>query len=185
MFDSLPYRNDAATIFRRQMRSLPTRRGVMGVATCDKGLPAMMMALAAMPALPCILVPGGVTLPPSAGEDAGKIQSIGARFAHGEISLQEAADLGCRACASPGGGCQFLGTAATSQVVGEALGLSLPHTALTPSGQPLWRDGAVRSARALCELETRGITMRDILSPASIRNEMVETAAVGGSTNLL
>ncbi|MGH7134577.1 MAG: dihydroxy-acid dehydratase, partial [Pirellulales bacterium] len=46
MFDSLPYRNDAATLFRRLIRSLPTRRGVLGVATCDKGLPAMMMALA-------------------------------------------------------------------------------------------------------------------------------------------
>ena len=185
MFDSLPYRNDAAQVFRRLIRSLPTRSGVIGVATCDKGLPAMMMALAGMRDLPGVLVPGGVTLPPSNGEDAGKVQTLGARFAHGLISLSEAAQLGCRACASPGGGCQFLGTAATSQVVGEALGMSLPHTALAPSGQPVWRDAAVRSARALCELETRGITMRDILSPASIRNAMMVHAAVGGSTNLL
>src|SRR5437763_4236959 len=123
MMDSLPYRNDAAQVFRRLIRSLPTRQGVIGVATCDKGLPAMMMALAAMRDLPCVLVPGGVTLPPTQGEDAGKIQSIGARFAHGQLTLEQAADLGCRACASPGGGCQFLGTAATSQVVAEALGL--------------------------------------------------------------
>src|SRR5437764_2613585 len=105
MMDSLPYRNDAAQVFRRLIRSLPTRRGVIGVATCDKGLPAMMMALAAMHDLPCVLVPGGVTLPPADGEDAGKIQRIGARLAHGQISLQEAAELGCRACATPGGGC--------------------------------------------------------------------------------
>jgi dihydroxyacid dehydratase/phosphogluconate dehydratase len=131
MLDSLAYRNDAATVLRRLIRSLPTRRGVLGVATCDKGLPAMMMALAAMRELPCVLVPGGVTLPPRDGEDAGKVQSIGARFAHGELTLEQAADLGCRACGSPGGGCQFLGTAATSQVIGEALGLSLPHAALT------------------------------------------------------
>src|SRR5207248_3664790 len=134
MMDSLPYRNDAAQVFRRLIRSLPTRSGVLGVATCDKGLPAMMMALAAMHDLPCVLVPGGVNLPPSAGEDAGKIQSIGARFAHGQITLEEAAEAGCRACASPGGGCQFLGTAATAQVVGEALGLTLPHSALPPAG---------------------------------------------------
>ena len=185
MFDSLPYRNDAAQIFRRLIRSLPTRSGVIGVATCDKGLPAMMMALAAMRDLPCVLVPGGVTLPPANGEDAGKIQSIGARFAHGLISLQEASELGCRACASPGGGCQFLGTAATSQVVGEALGMALPHSALAPSGQPVWTDIAVRSARALCQLDARGVTMRDILSPASIRNAMAVHAAFGGSTNLL
>src|SRR5205807_1869411 len=106
MFDSLPYRNDAATIFRRLIRSLPTRAGVMGVATCDKGLPAMMLALGAMHELPTIVVPGGVTLPPADGEDAGKVQSLGARFAHNMISLAEAQEMGCRACASPGGGCQ-------------------------------------------------------------------------------
>ena len=152
MMDSLAYRNDAATVLRRLIRSLPTRRGVLGVATCDKGLPATMLALASMRDLPCVLVPGGVTLPPVDGEDAGKIQTIGARFAHGEITLEQASDLGCRACASPGGGCQFLGTAATAQVVGEALGLSLLHTALAPSGQPIWLDMARRSARALLRL---------------------------------
>ncbi len=185
MFDSLPYRNDAATIFRRLIRSLPARRGVLGVATCDKGLPAMMMALAGTRSLPCILVPGGVSLPPTVGEDAGKVQSIGARYAHGELSLEDAAALGCSACASPGGGCQFLGTAATAQVVGEALGLSLPHTALAPSGQPIWLDAARRSATALLALHERKITVGDILTDASIRNAMVVHAACGGSTNLL
>ena len=185
MFDSLPFRNDAAVIFRRLIRSLPTRRGVLGVATCDKGLPAMMMALAGTPDLPCVLIPGGVTLPPEEGEDAAKIQTIGARYAHGEISLQDAADLGCRACASPGGGCQFLGTAATAQVVGEALGLSLPHTALAPSGQAIWLDMGRRSAQAVMRLDQRGIRTRDILTEASLRNAMVVHAAFGGSTNLL
>src|SRR5947207_9179301 len=185
MFDSLPYRNDAATVFRRLIRSLPTRSGVLGVATCDKGLPAMMMALAGMHDLPCILVPGGVTLMPEQGEDAGRSQSIGARFAHGLISLSEAAEIGCRACASPGGGCQFLGTAATSQVVGEALGLSLGHSALAPSGQPIWLDMARRSARALVALQARRLTTKDILTEASLRNAMVAHAGFGGSTNLL
>jgi putative YjhG/YagF family dehydratase len=185
MFDSLAYRNDAAQIMRRLIRSLPTRVGVMGVATCDKGLPATMMALASFRDQPGILVPGGVTLPPERGEDAGTIQSVGARFAHGLLSLEEAAELGCRTCASPGGGCQFLGTAATSQVVGEALGMSLPHGALAPSGEPVWIDLAARSARALVSLEQRGIKMSDILTPASIRNAMVVHAAFGGSMNLL
>ncbi|HEY5726556.1 MAG TPA: dihydroxy-acid dehydratase, partial [Methylomirabilota bacterium] len=185
MMDSLAYRNDAAIVLRRLARSLPTRKGVLGVATCDKGLPAMMMALAALRDLTCVLVPGGVTLPPERGEDAGTVQSIGARFAHGELSLEQAQDLGCRACGSPGGGCQFLGTAATSQVVGEALGLSLPHSALAPSGQPLWLDMARRSARALVALEARGIRVRDIITDAAIRNAMLVHAAVGGSTNLL
>src|SRR6516162_1038231 len=185
MMDSLPYRNDAAQVLRRLIRSLPTRKGVLGIATCDKGLPAMMMALAAMRDLPCVLVPGGVTLPPADGEDAGKVQTIGARFAHGQITLERAAELGCRACATPGGGCQFLGTAATSQVVGEALGLSLPHSALAPSGQPIWLDLARRSARAVVHLQTRKIVTREILTDAAVRNAMVVHAAFGGSTNLL
>lgn len=185
MFDSLPYRNDAATIFRRLIRSLPTRRGVLGVATCDKGLPAMMMTLASMPDLPCVLVPGGVTLRAEDGEDTAVIQSLGARYVHGEITLDYAAEVGCRACASPGGGCHFMGTAATSQVVGEALGMSLTHSALAPSGHPIWIDMARRSARALLHLERRGIHMRDLITEASIHNAMVAHAAVGGSMNLV
>ena len=185
MFDSLPYRNDAAIVLRRLIRSLPLRRGVLGIATCDKGLPAMMMALAGAPDLPGVIVPGGVTLPPTRGEDAGKIQTIGARFSHGLLSLQEAADLGCRACASPGGGCQFLGTAATSQVIAEALGVALPHSALAPSGQPVWLDIATRSAQAVVDLHARGLRSRDILTEGAIRNAIVVHAAIGGSTNLL
>jgi xylonate dehydratase len=185
MFDSLPYRNDAAQVFRRLIRSLPTRVGVLGVATCDKGLPAMLMALAGTLDLPCVLVPGGVTLPPTVGEDAGKIQTIGARFAQGEITLQEAAELGCRACATPGGGCQFLGTAATSQVVAEAMGLALPHSALAPSGQPIWLEIARASARALLRLRSQKITTRAILTPDAVHNAMTLHAAFGGSTNLL
>jgi putative YjhG/YagF family dehydratase len=190
MLDSLPYRNDAAMVLRRLMRSLPTRSGVLGIATCDKGLPAMMMALASSGTYPSILVPGGVTLLPESdesrpAEDAGRVQSIGARFAQNEITLEYAADVGCRACASPGGGCQFLGTAATSQVVAEALGLALPHSALAPSGQPLWLDAAARSARALLRLSQLGLGTRDILTDAAVRNAMVLHAAFGGSTNLL
>lgn len=185
MFDSLPYRNDAAIVFRRLIRSLPTRRGVIGVATCDKGLPAMMMALASCHDLPTVLVPGGVTLLPEQGEDAGKVQTIGARFAHQEITAEYAAQMGCRACATPGGGCQFLGTAATSQVVAEALGLALPHSALAPSGQAIWLDAAKRSARALLRLAQLGFTTTNVLTDAALRNAMVLHAAFGGSTNLL
>ncbi len=185
MMDSLPYRNDAATVLRRLIRSLPTRKGVLGVATCDKGLPAMLMAIAGVPGLPGIIVPGGVTLPPEFGEDAGKVQTLGARYSHGLVSLDEAAELGCRACASPGGGCQFLGTAATAQVVSEALGLSLPHSALTPSGEAVWRETAVQSARAIVQLGALGRTTGNILTDASVRNAMVVHAAFGGSTNLL
>jgi len=185
MFDSLPYRNDAAIVLRRLIRSLPTRRGVIGVATCDKGHPAMMMALAGSSELPAVLVPGGVTLPARGAEDAGTSQTLGARYAHGLVSLEQAAELSCRACGSAGGGCQFLGTAATAQVVGEALGLSLPHSALAPSGQPVWREIARQSARAVVDMEERGIALKQILTEHALHNAMVVHAAFGGSTNLL
>ena len=185
MFDSLPYRNDAAITMRRLIRSLPTRRGVLGVATCDKGLPAMMLALAGCADLPGVVVPGGVTLPARGAEDAGKVQTIGARFAHGLIDLEHAAAMGCRACGSPGGGCQFLGTAATSQVIAEALGIALPHSALAPSGEPVWTDMARRSALALVRLAATGTPLSRILTREAVENALLVHAAFGGSTNLL
>jgi xylonate dehydratase len=185
MLDSLAYRNDAAIVLRRLIRSLPTRRGVLGVATCDKGLPAMLMALAGTLDLPTVLVPGGVTLLAEDAEDTGKVQTLATRFAREEITLDYAADMGCRACGSPGGGCQFMGTAATSQVVAEALGLALPHGALNPSGAEIWRDLARRSAHALMALEKGGTATRDIVTDDAIHNAMVTHAAFGGSTNLV
>lgn len=185
MFDSLPYRNDAAVVMRRLIRSLPQRKGVIGVATCDKGLPAMMMALAGCADLANVLVPGGVTLPPTVGEDAGKVQTIGARYSRGEMTLEEASLEGCRACGTPGGGCQFLGTAATSQVVAEALGMTVPHAALAPSGQPVWTQLARDSAWTCCQMVNRGETLRDVLTQDAVFNAMLIHAAVGGSTNLL
>ena len=185
MFDSLPYRNDAAIVLRRLIRSLPTRHAVLGVATCDKGLPAMLLALAGMRDLPSVLVPGGVTLPAEEAEDLGKVQSIGARFVQGEITLDYAAEMGCKACGTPGGGCQFLGTAATAQVIAEALGMALPHSALAPSGQELWLEIARASAAAVLQLHERGLRTRDVLTDGSVRNAMVVHAAFGGSTNLL
>ncbi len=186
MMDSLPYRNDAAIVLRRLIRSLPTRKGVVGVATCDKGLPAMLLGLAGMPDLPTILVPGGVTLlSEDTDEDLGRIQTIGARVSQGEISVDYASHSGCKACGSAGGGCQFLGTAATSQVVAEALGMTLPHGALSPSGAEIWKDLARRSGQAVVAMERAGITTKDILTDKAIENAMTVHAAFGGSTNLI
>ena len=184
MLDSLPYRNDAAIVLRRLARSLPSRSGVLGVATCDKGLPAMMMALAGLPDLPSVVVPGGVTLLSRGAEDTGAVQTLATRFARGEITLDHAATMACRSCGSAGGGCQFMGTAATSQVVAEALGLALPHSALVPSGAPIWLDMARRSARALLRLAERGVRTPDLLTDDAVHNAMVVHAAFGGSTNL-
>jgi putative YjhG/YagF family dehydratase len=185
MMDSLPYRNDAAIVMRRQIRSLPRRAGVLGIATCDKGLPATMLALAGCSDLPGVIVPGGVTLPAEGSEDAGAVQTLGARFAHGLVSLEDAAALACRACGTPGGGCQFLGTAATAQVVAEALGMALPHSALAPSGEPVWLDMARRSALALMRLAALRLPLARVLTNQAVENAMLTHAAFGGSTNLV
>ncbi len=186
MMDSLPYRNDASMVLRRLIRSHPTRKGVVGVATCDKGLPAMLQALAGMPDLPTILVPGGVTLlSEDTDEDLGRIQTIGARVSQGEISVDYASHSGCKACGSAGGGCQFLGTAATSQVVAEGLGMTLPHGALSPSGAEIWKDLARRSGQAVVAMEKAGITTKDVLTEKAIENAMTVHSAFGGSTNLI
>ena len=185
MFDSLAYRNDAAIVMRRLIRSLPTASGVMGIATCDKGLPATMLALAGIRSLPAVVVPGGVTLPAVGAEDAGQVQSLGARFARDLVTLDYAAEMGCRACGSSGGGCQFLGTAATSQVIAEALGVAVPHSALAPSGEPSWLELGTRSAMALLRLHAAGMAVERILTPHAIENAMLVHAAFGGSTNLL
>lgn len=183
MFDSLAYRNDAAIVFRRLARSLPGLCGLLAVGGCDKSLPAMLMALASLRDWPSLVVPAGVTLPSRDAEDTAEVQTLGARFARGEITLERAAEMGCRACGSAGGTCQFLGTAATGQVMAEAMGLTLPHAALAPSGQPVWLDLARRSARALMDLDQRGVRPPDILTQAALRNAMMVFAAVGGSTN--
>ena len=185
MMDSLPYRNDAAIVARRLIRSLPDRAGVLAIGTCDKGLPALLLAVAGVPDLASVVVPGGVTLPAEGAEDAGTVQTVGARFAHGEISLEYAAEMSCRACGSSGGGCQFLGTAASAQVVAESLGLSLPHSALSPSGEPVWFDLARRSSLALIELARAGRATREILTDHAVENALLVHAAFGGSTNIL
>jgi dihydroxyacid dehydratase/phosphogluconate dehydratase len=103
MFDSLAYRNDAASVLRRLTRSIPRAKGVLGVATCDKGLPAMMMALASFRDIPSVLIPGGVMLPVREGEDTALVQSIGVRYANGESRWKKprwpAATLAPRAAA--------------------------------------------------------------------------------------
>ena len=188
MMDSLPYRNDAAIVLRRLIRSLPTRARRARRRDLRQG-PAGDDDGAGRHARPAVRA-GARRRDAAADGRRGRRQGADAsarasRTARSRSS--EAAELGCRACGSPGGGCQFLGTAATSQVVAEALGLSLPHSALAPSGQPIWLDMAHGGRRARCR-GARGAAAspsRDILTDAPLRNAMVVHAAFGGSTNLL
>ena len=186
MFDSLSWRNDAAVVMGRQIRSFVLADRVMSIGTCDKAIPALLMALASHGKYPGIHVNGGVSLPPSQGRNAGTIQAVGTEVSQGILSLDAANREGCMACGIKGlgGGCQFLGTAATNQVIAEALGITLPHTALLPAGQQIWLDTAEQSAEALNALAKSGKTIRDIMTADAFYNAMVVHAAFGGSTNL-
>ena len=169
MMDSLPYRNDAAMVLRRLIRSLPTRSGVMGVATCDKGLPAMMMALAghARPAVRARARRRHAAARPTARTRA-RCRPSAPASPTATITLEEAAELGCRACASPGGGCQFLGTAATSQVVGEALGPVAAALGARPVGPAdLARHGRAARRGRCCGWSERHRPRGTILTRAS------------------
>ncbi len=185
MFDSLPYRNDAAIVMRRLIRSLPTRQGVLAVATCDKGLPAAMIALAGCKDIPGVIVPGGVTLPPTSGEDTAKVQTIGARYAHGEITLEEASEAGCRAAVVQAVVASSWVPQQQVKLLLKSLGLTVPHAALAPSGQSVWLDMARYSAEALMDLARKKLKLSDILTQQSFANAIAVHAACGGSTNLL
>ena len=185
MFDSLPYRNDAALIFRRLARSLPLRAGVLGIATCDKGLAGDDDGGGGVARF---AVRGCAGRRDVAARERGRCRDganarrtlcarVGVVVRSGGTGLSRVWVAGWRLPISGHGG-DVAGR-------GEALGLSLPHSALAPSGQPVWLDMARRSARALHQLDERKLSMRDILTDASIENAMVLHAAFGGSTNLL
>ncbi len=154
MFDSLPYRNDAATVFRRLIRSLAhpqrghRRRHLrQGAAGHDDGAGRLAHARRA-----CWCPAASRCWPNREKTPAARNPSARAtpRARSRSSTPQETT---CHTCATPGGGCQFLGTAATSQVVAKRLGLTLTHAALAPSGHPIWLDMARRSARAVLALE--------------------------------
>ena len=186
MMDSLAYRNDAAIVLRRLIRSLPTRRGVMGIATCDKGLPAMMMALAAQKSLPCILVPGGVTLLPEARRRCRKSPIAGRalfpRAAHPGRGLRAGLPrlrLAGRGLPVPGHGGHQPGRGRSAGAGRHALRAGAVRPAdLAGDGRnvrraPWWRWQRKKSRWAT------------FLTADALHNAMVTHAAFGGSTNLL
>ena len=174
-------------VFRRLIRSLPTRRGVIGVATCDKGLPAMMMALAGMHDLPCVLVPGRRH---AAGRTRRRRRQAFRRSARalrtGRSRLEEAAEAGCRACAVarrrlpvP----RHRGHVASSGRGARHVAAALRARAFGPAD--LARHGAPVRPRAVPAWTSAGLTMRDILTRRSrCTMPWCVHAAFGGSTNL-
>ena len=158
----------------------------MLLASCDKIIPGMLMAAARLD-IPCVFVPGGCTLsaPPFGKKVRSDTTSISeglGKYSKGEITLEELQDL-TTVCAPSCGSCQFMGTANTMSVLGEALGLGLTGSGLIPAVYNERRRCAFRSGEKAVELVKRGITSRQIMSWDAIENAIMVLMAVGGSTN--
>jgi dihydroxy-acid dehydratase len=149
----------------------------------DKSVPAHLLAMARCD-LPAIHVPGGTQLNAPDYVTSNKLWSMGAAFKRGELTGDEL-ELAQRGACPTCGACQFMGSAATGQVLAEALGLALPGSALVP--EPLTK--LLRYARAagkqVLHLLAEGLTARRILTREAFENAIVLHAAIGGSTNAL
>ncbi len=137
------------------------------IASCDKGLPANLMASGRLNT-PGIFVPGGVM---DAGPDLLTLEQIGtysAQDERGEITAEQFRVYKTHACPSCGA-CSFMGTACTMQMMTEALGLSLPGSALVPAASPLLADYARRAGEQAVALARAGIRTGDIVTKRHLK----------------
>ena len=157
--------------------------GGVFVASCDKGVPAQLMGIGRVN-MPSILVTGGVM---DAGPDLLTLEQIGiysAQCQRGEITEEQLTYYKRHACPSCGA-CSFMGTASTMQVMGEALGLMLPGSALMPACCEDLKHIAREAGRQVVQLARLGIKPRDIVTMDSFENAVMVHAAISGSTNSL
>lgn len=153
------------------------------LSSCDKAVPGHLMAAARL-GLPAVHVPGGSMAAGPGDVTVDQIGAIAARMRRGELSAEEYrrwADNAVPSC----GACAFMGTALTSQVLSEVLGLALPGTAVLPAAGDRLLAAARASAAAVLSHLAAGRTVHDQLTEAAFRNAIVVHAAVGGSTNFL
>ena len=179
---SLPSREAIATMIEIHASATPFD-GAVYVASCDKGLPANLMALARLD-IPGLVVPGGVM---AAGPHLLTLEQLGAysaRYERGEISageLERAKQSACPGC----GACSFMGTASTMQAMAEALGLALPGTALLPAAEDELIAAARRAGERAVGLAREGLRPSRILTPEAFENAVLVHAAISGSSNAL
>lgn len=157
--------------------------GMILISSCDKSIPAHLKAAARLD-LPTIFVPGGSMRPAPYMSTSIKAGDISLREKKNQISPQEIHNFKLTGCPSVGA-CQFLGTASTMQCVGEALGLALPGSALTPATMRDILSMARKAGRQIMQLVDKDITVRKILTPEAYYNAIKVHAAIGGSTNAM
>lgn len=158
--------------------------GMVLLGSCDKTVPALLMAAARLD-LPAIVVNGG---PMEPGDrhgrdiDVNEIEVAVGEYQAGKIDLDELTYVEKSACPTPGS-CTMLGTANTMSCLAEALGMSLPGSATVPATSAKRLEVARESGRRAVDLVREGISARTILSPKALENAMRVGIAIGGSTN--
>lgn len=179
---SLASREMIANMIEIHANATPFDGGVF-IASCDKGMPGNLMGMARAQ-IPAIMVTGGTM---SAGPNLLTLEQLGmysAKYERGEIeeeTLNWAKENACPSC----GACSFIGTASTMQIMAEALGLSLPGSALLPVTSPDLLDYAYRAGKQAVELAVKGVSPKDFLTLESFENAILVHAAISGSTNCL
>lgn len=179
---SLASREIIADMIEIHASATPFDGGVY-IASCDKGMPANLMGLARVN-MPAVVVTGGTM---HAGPELLTLEQLGmysAKYERGEIDaakLEWAKRNACPSC----GACSFIGTASTMQIMAEALGLTLPGSALLPAASPDLAAFARRAGRQAVELARRGLRPSDIVTMESFENAILVHAAISGSTNAL
>ena len=180
---SLASREMIANMIEIQASATPFDAGVY-LASCDKGMPANLMGLLRVD-IPAVVVCGGTM---NAGPDMLTLEQLGmysAKFQRGEIDedkLNWAKHNACPSC----GACSFIGTASTMQIMAEALGLTLPGSALMPATSPdllAFARQAGRQAVKLAYMEN--MRPSNIVTMKSFENAILIHAAISGSTNCL
>ncbi|MBE5814317.1 MAG: dihydroxy-acid dehydratase [Clostridiales bacterium] len=179
---SLASRDMIAGMIEIHAGATPFDGGVF-ISSCDKAVPAHLMGIGRVN-MPSVLVTGGVM---DAGPGLLTLEQIGsyaAQCARGEITEDKLEWYKQHAC--PGcGACSFMGTASTMQVMGEALGLMLPGTALLPASDPLLQTAARDAGRQVMALAKQHLRPRAIVTRESFENAVMVHAAISGSTNSL
>lgn len=179
---SLASRDTITSLIEIHANATPFDGGVF-ISSCDKAVPSHLMAIGRIN-IPSIIVTGGVM---EAGPNLLTLEQIGAYSAmqkRGEITEEELTYYKHNACPSCGS-CSFMGTAATMQVMAEALGLMLPGSALMPATCKDLEEVAVEAGRQIIELAKMNLKARDIVSKKSFENAIVIHAAISGSSNSL
>ncbi|MBQ3448440.1 MAG: dihydroxy-acid dehydratase [Synergistaceae bacterium] len=179
---SLASREMIANMIEIHANATPFDAGVF-IASCDKGMPGNLIGMARVN-IPSVMVTGGTM---SAGPDLLTLEQLGmysAKFERGEIDeakLNWAKHNACPSC----GACSFIGTASTMQIMAEALGLTLPGSALLPATSPDLIDYAYNAGKRAVELAYSGLKPTDIVTMDSLENAIMVHAAISGSTNCL